>query len=294
MTVSLDTYMKEKKAWIDRVLPRYLNAAPIPEKLKSSMSYSLMAGGKRIRPILLFATLHALGTDEEKGLCTAAGLEMIHSYSLIHDDLPAMDDDDLRRGKPTNHKVFGEATAILAGDGLLTLAFQVVASDRLLSGEVKSRIIERLSNAAGPEGMVGGQQEDLEAEEQALTIDKLMSVHRRKTGRLIRFPVEAGALIGEAAREQYQCLTAYADHLGLAFQIGDDILDITGSEAELGKTVGSDLTNHKNTYVSLLTLDGARKELSRHVDRAIAYLGSTGLKTGLLEEIAAYLLHRTH
>ncbi|MDD9149305.1 polyprenyl synthetase family protein [Sporolactobacillus sp. CQH2019] len=293
MTVRLDAYMQEKKAWIDRQLPLFLQDRTIPGKLKESMLYSLTAGGKRIRPILLFAALDTLGKEEDLGLSTAVALEMIHTYSLIHDDLPAMDNDDLRRGKPTNHKMFGEATAILAGDGLLTVAFQIVASDPILDGEVRSRLVALLAGAAGPEGMVGGQEDDLEAEEKTLTLGQLMSVHGRKTGRLVRFPLEAAAVIAGATEQQTHSLAGYADHLGLAFQIGDDILDITGNEDELGKPVGSDLDNHKNTYVSLLKLEGAKRKMADHVDHAVGFLRESGFENGLLAQIAEFVLNRT-
>jgi Geranylgeranyl pyrophosphate synthase len=286
--------MASKKAWLEERLPEFLKQASIPDKLKESMIYSLMAGGKRIRPILLFATLDALGSQEEKGLSTAIGLEMIHTYSLIHDDLPAMDNDDLRRGRPTNHVIFGEGTAILAGDGLLTAAFDLIAGDPALDASVTSLIIQLLANAAGPEGMVGGQEDDLEAEEKTLTISELMSVHRRKTGRLIRFPVVAAAVIAGASESRRQALDQYASHLGLAFQIGDDILDIAGSEQELGKPVGSDLVNHKNTYVSLLTMEGARRKLEEHVAAAKSALLENGFGKGILTELAGYLQTRTH
>lgn len=293
MTLHLDAYMHEKKAWIDSQLPLFLQETSIPGKLKESMLYSLTAGGKRIRPILLFAALNTLGESEDKGLSTAIALEMVHTYSLIHDDLPAMDNDDLRRGKPTNHKMFGEATAILAGDGLLTFAFQIIASDPTLDGDIKSRLVALLASAAGPEGMVGGQEDDLEAEEKVLTLEQLMSVHRRKTGRLVGFPLEAAAVIARATEQQTHSLTGYADHLGLAFQIGDDILDIIGNEEELGKPVGSDLNNHKNTYVSLLELEGAKKKMVDHVDRAVVFLRKSGFENSLLAQIAAFILNRT-
>lgn len=291
---SLADYMKDKKKRLDALLPQYFQKTKIPDQLKKAMIYSLTAGGKRIRPVLLFAALDTLGEDETKGISIAAGLEMIHTYSLIHDDLPAMDNDDLRRGKPTNHKIFGEATAVLAGDGLLTFAFQIVAADPVLDSTVKNKVIALLAAAAGPEGMVGGQEDDLEAESKALTLDELMSVHRRKTGRLIRFPVEAAAVIAGASQVQVHALEGYADHLGLAFQIGDDILDIAGKEEDLGKPVGSDLINHKNTYVSLLTMEGAREQLAQHVDKAVGYLREAGFEDSILAQIAEYLRHRTH
>ncbi|TGA96417.1 polyprenyl synthetase family protein [Sporolactobacillus shoreae] len=286
-------YMASRKAWIEKELPVFLQRASIPSKLKDSMVYSLMAGGKRIRPVLLFATLDTLGEKEEKGLATAIALEMIHTYSLIHDDLPAMDNDELRRGKPTNHVVFGEATATLAGDGLLTCAFQIIAADDQLSDACKSGLVLRLARAAGPEGMVGGQEDDLEAEDKFLSLEELMSVHRRKTGKLIKFPVEAAALIAGASEQEEKSLSGYADHLGLAFQIGDDILDIAGNEKDLGKPIGSDLVNHKNTYVSLLTVNGAREKLAEHIQRAKGFLSEGKFDGGILSELADYLLHRT-
>lgn len=294
MTASLHDYMVSRKAWLEEQLPDFLKRAEIPGKLKESMIYSLMAGGKRIRPILLFATLDALGCPEKKGLSVAAGLEMIHTYSLIHDDLPAMDNDELRRGKPTNHAIFGEGTAVLAGDGLLTAAFDLIAGDPELNTGIRCRMIQMLANAAGPEGMVGGQEDDLEAEEKTLTIEELMSVHRRKTGRLILFPVAAAAVIAGAPEHRQQALEQYAGHLGLAFQIGDDILDIAGSEQELGKPVGSDLVNHKNTYVSLLTMEGAREKLEAHVAAAKKALLEGGIDDGILSALADYLRTRTH
>ncbi|MCO7176601.1 polyprenyl synthetase family protein [Sporolactobacillus kofuensis] len=258
------------------------------------MLYSLQAGGKRIRPILLFATLHLLNKDKMIGLSTALGLEMIHTYSLIHDDLPAMDDDDLRRGKPTNHVIFGEGTAVLAGDALLTAAFEVIAKDPHLDTQTKSKVLGMLAEAAGPEGMVGGQEDDLEAEGHTLQLDDLISIHRRKTGKLIRFSVEVGAVLANATELQTESLIRYSEHIGLAFQIGDDILDIIGDEEKIGKPVGSDLTNNKSTYVSLLGMDGAKEKLEQQVSAAIASLREIGLEDSLLAEFATYLLHRTH
>ncbi|RYL87852.1 polyprenyl synthetase family protein [Sporolactobacillus sp. THM19-2] len=293
MSRTLKEYMADIKSWFDPFLTRELSRTQITERLKESMIYSLTAGGKRFRPMLLFATLESLGKKKETGLYPAIALEMIHTYSLIHDDLPAMDNDELRRGFATNHVRFGEATAILAGDGLLTFAFQIIASDPELSDAEKSRMTWLLARAAGPEGMVGGQEDDLEAEDHVLSIDELMSVHRRKTGRLIRFPVEAAAVISGVSPDQSHALIGYADHLGIAFQIGDDLLDITGNEKMLGKKVGGDLAKHKNTYVSLLSLDGARKQLSTHIEKAKGYLNEAGMADGRLKEIAEYLLHRT-
>lgn len=294
MTESLKEYMAEKKEWFEAKLPKLFQDAPVTPKLEQAMLYSLEAGGKRIRPILLFATLHAFDQNEEAGLKTALGLEMIHTYSLIHDDLPAMDDDDLRRGKPTNHCVFGEGTAILAGDGLLTAAFQIIADDHTLDANTKIRLISLLARAAGPEGMVGGQQDDLEAEEKKLTLENLISIHKRKTGKLIRFSIEAAAAIAKATEAETEALVQYSEHIGLAFQIGDDILDISGDEKALGKPIGSDLANHKNTYVSLLGLAGAREKLTQEVEKSLLSLKKLGFENERLGDIARYLQNRTH
>ncbi|MCO7126594.1 polyprenyl synthetase family protein [Sporolactobacillus shoreicorticis] len=294
MNQMLKAYMANKKAWFEAELPMLFQNAAITPKLKQAMLYSLEAGGKRIRPILLFATLHSLGKAEDNGLSTALGLEMIHTYSLIHDDLPAMDNDRLRRGKPTNHCVFGESTAILAGDGLLTAAFQLIANDPFIDENTRIKLVYLLAKAAGPEGMVGGQQDDLQAEEKKINLNELMSIHKRKTGRLIRFPVEAAAVIAKVDKKKKQTLVLYAEHLGLAFQIGDDILDLTGEEKALGKPVGSDIANHKNTYVSLLGTNGAKEKLEQEVNASLAELRKIGLENGLLSDLASYLLHRTY
>ncbi|BBN99056.1 polyprenyl synthetase family protein [Sporolactobacillus terrae] len=294
MSEALNAYLAEKKEWFDDQLPKLFKHLSITQKLKNAMLYSIKAGGKRIRPILLFATLHSFGRDEKIGLKTALGLEMIHTYSLIHDDLPAMDNDTLRRGQPTNHVVYGDGTAILAGDGLLTAAFQMIADDQSLDAAVRVALIGRLAKAAGPEGMVGGQEDDLEAEGEALHLEELMSIHKRKTGALIRFPVEAAAVIAEATEVQTEALIRYSEHLGLAFQIGDDILDVIGNEQALGKTIGSDLANNKNTYVSLLRVDGAKEKLAQEVEQALANLKELGFEDGLLGDLARYLEKRTH
>ncbi|GEB76501.1 polyprenyl synthetase family protein [Sporolactobacillus inulinus] len=294
MNEALNAYLAEKKEWFDDQLAKLFDHASITPKLKNSMLYSIKAGGKRIRPILLFATLHSFGRDEKLGLKTALGLEMIHTYSLIHDDLPAMDNDTLRRGQPTNHVVYGDGTAVLAGDGLLTAAFQMVADDQRLDAAVRVALIGMLAKAAGPEGMVGGQEDDLEAEGKLLHLEELMSIHKRKTGALIRFPVEAAAIIAEATELQTEALIRYSEHLGLAFQIGDDILDVVGDEEALGKTIGSDLANKKNTYVSLLRVDGAKEKLAQEVKQALANLKELGFEDGLLGDLARYLEKRTH
>lgn len=294
MTKLLSNYLKEKKQWVDTIMPSYIERIEAPEIIKESMIYSLNAGGKRLRPILLFATLHAFGKDEKQGLDVACALEMIHTYSLIHDDLPSMDDDDLRRGKPTNHKVYGEAVAILAGDGLLTHSFEIIANSKELSDNLKTNIIAFLAQAAGPSGMVGGQVADLLGENKELNVEELEYIHEHKTGKLLRFAVVAGAIIAGASKEQLEYLDQFARHLGLAFQIKDDILDIEGNEEQIGKRVGSDVGNDKSTYPKLLTLEGAKKKCNDHLHQAKEWLGKANLDSELLLEIADYIVNRDH
>lgn len=258
-----------------------------PQMLKDAMIYSLEAGGKRIRPLLLFATLAAFNKDPKIGLETASAIEMVHTYSLIHDDLPSMDDDDLRRGKPTNHKVYGEATAILAGDALLTYSFQLITAiqSQETSAATKLAIVSEFAKAAGAEGMVGGQIADMQGEAKQLNLEELQYIHVHKTGKLLAFSVIAGALLAEANNHIIDKLKAFSYHLGLAFQIRDDILDLEGTEELIGKPVGSDEDNHKSTYPSILSMDGAKKALKDHINAAKGYLHETGLKTAYLEEI---------
>ncbi|MHC5215890.1 polyprenyl synthetase family protein [Enterococcus sp. LJL128] len=226
--------------------------------LKESMLYSIQAGGKRLRPLLVLATVLSFGRElEKKDYQTAAALEMIHTYSLIHDDLPAMDDDDLRRGKPTNHKVYGEAHGILAGDGLLTAAFQLLSLSQMEMNE-KVLLLQLLTKAAGTEGMVAGQAGDLQGEQRSLSLEQLMDVHKKKTGALIEFALLAGGILSEQVEEIVGLLGEFAQHLGLAFQIRDDLLDVISSEEELGKQVGRDETLNKSTYPGLLGVEGAK------------------------------------
>ncbi|WP_246629048.1 polyprenyl synthetase family protein [Mesobacillus maritimus] len=283
----LETFISRYKPLVESRLGDAVTQLVAPEPLKDSMLYSLQAGGKRIRPLLLFATLKAFGIKPELGVDTAAAIEMIHTYSLIHDDLPSMDDDDLRRGKPTNHKVYGEATAILAGDALLTLAFKMIGSisPDIADANVKLALINSLSEAAGAEGMVGGQVADMEGEGKKLTLKELEYIHINKTGRLLAYSVLAGAEIAQADRSVKEKLSKFAHHIGLAFQIRDDILDLEGTEEVVGKPIGSDTGNDKNTYPSLLSLDGAKKALTEHIELAKQSLTTTELDTTLLEQI---------
>ncbi|RDU35207.1 polyprenyl synthetase family protein [Neobacillus piezotolerans] len=257
------------------------------------MLYSLEAGGKRIRPLLVFAAMDAFGRNPEEGVAAAAAIEMVHTYSLIHDDLPSMDDDDLRRGKPTNHKVFGEAMAILAGDALLTYSFELLGNMRA-SADAKLRLVMGLAKAAGASGMVGGQAADMEGEDKELTLEQLEAIHINKTGRLLTFSVLAGAILSDADEEKIGMLTRFAFHLGLAFQIRDDILDLEGEVGTIGKPVGSDTANHKSTYPKLLTLEGAKNALESHIQRAKDELEQTGLETTLLLEITELIATRNH
>lgn len=283
-----NNYKKE----IDQQILKLIAEQPIPQKLKEAMIYSVEVGGKRLRPILLFAVLEALGGDVKRGYRTAAALEMIHTYSLIHDDLPAMDDDDVRRGKPTNHKVFGEATAILAGDALLTDAFSVLSQDETLDVNTRLRLISELAQAAGGVGMVAGQALDMEAENKQISLADLKHIHAHKTGCLIKFAIVAGAIIGNANEETLQSLRQFADHLGLAFQIKDDILDVEGDSELMGKAVGSDLLNEKCTYVSLTSLEAAKLMLDEEIRSALNILEQLPLKKEILEAIIIYIKER--
>ncbi|MBM7713764.1 geranylgeranyl diphosphate synthase type II [Bacillus thermophilus] len=294
MTTDLNQFMDTHKELLNEQLLLKISELEAPPKLKDAMSYSLKAGGKRIRPLLLFAVIKSFGKDPILGLPAALALEMIHTYSLIHDDLPSMDNDDLRRGLPTNHKVYGEAMAILAGDGLLTYAFELIAADTSLNPATRVSMIHLLAQCAGPEGMVGGQVADMEGENKSLTINELENIHHRKTGKLLSFAILAGATIGGAVEDQIRSFQQFSYHLGLGFQISDDILDVEGDEDVLGKPVGSDTGRQKSTYPSLLTMEGAKKQLQYHIHEAKAALRETKLSTGLLEQMTDLIAVRTY
>jgi geranylgeranyl diphosphate synthase, type II len=292
--VDLAGFQQMYKQKIEHVMLDFVNGRNTPSTIKDAMVYSLQAGGKRIRPILLLAVIEGYGKDIEAGMKTAAALELIHTYSLIHDDLPSMDDDDLRRGKPTNHKVFGEAMAILAGDGLLTHSFQLIAEDELITSDQKIKLLGLLAKCAGPEGMVGGQVADIEGENKSLTVDELESVHVRKTGKLLIFSALAGAIISCASGAEQSKLEQFAHHIGLAFQIQDDILDIEGTEELIGKRTGSDEFKRKSTYPGLLSMDGAKEKLRFHLDKALSSLEELSMDTALLKQIAHLIVNRNH
>ncbi|MBR7025758.1 MAG: polyprenyl synthetase family protein [Selenomonadaceae bacterium] len=266
----------------------------IDENLMRAMEYSLMAGGKRLRPILLMAAADASGGSGEKFITVADALEMIHTYSLIHDDLPAMDNDDYRRGKLTNHKVFGEATAILAGDALLTLAFEVVLRQRDVPPEILLTVLKEISSAAGAAGMVGGQAIDLRSEGVQIDLATLKLMHTGKTGALFKAAIRSGAILAQASEKKLLDLTRYAENFGLAFQITDDILDVTGDEKILGKPTGSDIKNAKSTYVSLTSLDEAKRLAQATVDEALNALESFGAEADFLRELVQYLVARNY
>ena len=284
---------KKRRELVEAALAEELAKTPVLDAtLRASMEYSLMAGGKRLRPILLMAAADAVGADGTKFLSVACALEMIHTYSLIHDDLPAMDDDALRRGKATNHVVYGDGIAILAGDALLTLAFTVILRQKDVSAETLLRVVDEISRAAGAEGMVGGQALDLEAENRQITMEELRSVHRGKTGALFCAALRSGAILAGATEKQLAALTSYADHFGLAFQITDDILDVIGSAEEIGKPVGSDEKNNKSTYVSLTSLPEAQALARCTAEAAEEALSIFGAEADFLRGLVTYLVNR--
>ncbi len=264
-----------------------------PNQLREAMRYSLLAGGKRLRPILCLAACELTGEDSEKAMSTAVAIEMIHTMSLIHDDLPAMDNDDLRRGRPTNHMVYGDALAILSGDALLTRAFEMVAirspnvpAERLL------KVVGELSLVAGAPGLVGGQVEDLECEGKEVDLETLEFIHIHKTGALLKASVVCGALIGGADDQLLKALSTYANGIGLAFQIIDDILDVTASSEVLGKTAGKDLLADKTTYPKLLGLDESRKRAKELIGKSKDILGPWSKKASPLIALADFIISR--
>ena len=284
---------EKRRALVEEGLVRELRTdEAFDARLAESMEYSLTAGGKRLRPILLMAAADAAGGRGEDYLTSACAIEMIHTYSLIHDDLPAMDDDDYRRGKLTNHKVYGAGLATLAGDALLTMAFELLARQQGVSAETLLRVVREVSEAAGANGMVGGQALDLASEGKRIEMDTLRRMHMAKTGALFRAAVRSGAILAGADEAALASLTDYAEAFGLAFQITDDILDVTGDEAAIGKPVGSDERNHKSTYVTLTSLEEAKRLAREAADRAHKALAPLGGKTEFLDELAEYLVTR--
>lgn len=293
--MDIKAYLKEKKELVDSFLKEYFSPDSPPKPLKDSMTYSLYAGGKRIRPILCLAAHEACGGDPEDIVRFASSIELIHTYSLIHDDLPAMDNDDLRRGKPTNHKVFGEGMAILAGDGLLTEAFYIMAdslSNRNIKNTALIRAIKELAFTAGVHGMVGGQAQDLLSENAEPDRDTLSFIHKHKTGALISGSLRAGAMLANCTKPSLNAITRYGENIGLAFQVVDDILDIEGDTKELGKTTGSDERKKKMTYPAIYGLEYSKKKAEELVSEAIFAVRDFPGEADPLREIARYLLER--
>ncbi len=289
----LTQYYQEKCTIIDKELAELISSKnATPAIIFEAMEYSLFAGGKRLRPIMLMAAADAVGGKGTDYVKMACGLEMIHTYSLIHDDLPAMDDDDYRRGKLTSHKVFGEGMAILAGDGLLTAAFTTMLSQSHVDPAVILAVVKEISTAAGAYGMIGGQVIDLTSEGKAIDLETVQLMHQGKTGALFEAALRAGAQLAGALQWQVAALTEYAQQFGLAFQITDDILDVVGSQEKIGKPVGSDLKNHKATYVTLYSLEEARIMGKEAVDQALRSLGKFGPEADILREMVKSLLSR--
>ena len=263
-------YLKEKTDFFETELKKELEELSYPETIAKGMEYAVLNGGKRLRPFLLFATLELLNEDINKGVKSAIALEMIHSYSLVHDDLPALDNDDYRRGKLTTHKVFGEAEGILIGDSLLTYAFYILSQKNLkfLSSEQIVNIISKTSEYAGINGMIGGQMIDIESENKKIDLETLKYIHSHKTGKLIKLPIEIACIIANVEKDKKEVLEEYANLIGLAFQVKDDILDVEGTFEELGKPVGSDVDLHKATYPSILGMEESKKILNNTVEKA--------------------------
>jgi len=293
--MNLNLYLKKKRKSVDSFLKKYITDKKkdkdCPRHLSEAMGYALMAGGKRVRPILCIASYEAVGGNSDKILPVAAALELVHTYSLIHDDLPAMDDDDLRRNQPTTHKVFGEATAILAGDALLTDAFGLVSKSDA-GPRTLITIVQELSHGSGPEGMVGGQTVDILLEGKKAKKNELSYIHTHKTGALIRASVRIGAIMAKASPAKLTALTEYGEKTGLAFQVIDDILDVTGTKEELGKSAGADDARGKNTYPSIFGLNASQEIAEKLINDSVNALKPFNKKAEPLAEIARYILSR--
>jgi geranylgeranyl pyrophosphate synthase len=294
-TLELDSLLAASRALVEVELNSLLPpSGAAPEKVHQAIRWSVFAGGKRFRPALLLAIGQAFGAEIKQLIRTACAFEMIHTYSLIHDDLPAMDDDDLRRGRPTCHVRFDEATAILAGDALQTLAFQTIANDDRLDASTRIALISELSRAAAtPDGMVAGQALDMEAEARQVNGAQLEEIHRLKTGALIVGAARCGALIGAADEDELSAITSYGAQLGLLFQITDDLLDVTASAEELGKTPGKDVRSRKATYPALYGIDESREKAVKAHRGACQALEQLDRPTDVLHRIVDFILHRT-
>ena len=286
------------RADVDRELARIFDSRPgIPPKLMEAMKYSVFAGGKRLRPALVIASAEAVGGNRKAALPTSAAFELIHTYTLVHDDLPAMDNDDLRRGVPTSHKKFGEATAILAGDGLLTLAFEAIAEEvpgAKVGGDILARVVSTVARAVGAAGTVGGQQLDMEYEGRQADAAILERIHALKTGAMITAAVQSGGLLGGAGEAELDALTEYGDKVGLAFQVFDDILDVVSDAKSMGKNVGGDARKKKTTYPAIMGLEESVKFGNRLIKEGTQALSAIKGNTEHLMELAVYVAKRTN
>jgi geranylgeranyl diphosphate synthase, type II len=290
-TFDLMNYLQSRQALIEENLERFVPVL-YPVQLYESMRYSLLAGGKRLRPVLCLAACELAGGTTDMAMPTACALEMIHTMSLIHDDLPSMDNDDYRRGLPTNHKVYGEAMAILAGDALLAYAFQVIAETEAVPAYRVLKVVQRLGLAASATGLVGGQVVDIESEGKQISLETLQYIHKHKTGALLEVSVVSGALLGGANPEQVELLSNYARNVGLAFQIIDDVLDITATDEQLGKTAGKDLAQAKATYPSFWGIEASKAEAQQLIAAAKMTLKPFGEKAVILEHLADFITQR--
>lgn len=289
--------LKTKSAYIEDLLKQYMPKEEGYQKtIFEAMNYSLSSGGKRLRPILTLEAAKVVGGDVKEAISFCVAIEMIHTYSLIHDDLPAMDNDDFRRGKPTNHKVFGDGMATLAGDALLNYAFEIMLKESLGkdNADVRLKAIYEIARGAGIYGMIGGQVVDIESENKSIEKEKLDFIHMNKTAAMIVGCMRAGAIMGHACEEDLQNITKYAKNIGLAFQIVDDILDIVGDEKALGKPVGSDIENHKSTYPSLIGLDESKKVATSLIKEAKDSIRKISGESRFLEDLADYIISRDH
>ena len=285
--------LEEKIIEVNKSLEKFIEEKDNPQAtIYKAMNYSIHAGGKRIRPVILISVAELLGASRESVMPYACAIEMIHTYSLIHDDLPCMDNDDLRRGKPTNHKVYGEALAVLAGDALLNKAFEIILKNSQLSPNMTLAALSEIADAAGTEGMIGGQVIDIESENKQIDAVTLMTLHLHKTAALIMASAKVGALLAGGSREDLTNFEEFARYLGIAFQIKDDILDVCGDAEKLGKNTGVDDEKNKSTFVKIYGLEQSENLLSDYTQKAIDSLSSYGDAAGFLSELARFLLKR--
>lgn len=295
MSFDLATYTQERRVWVEQALNQYVpDADSVPQSLHQAIRYSLFCGGKRLRPLLTIAGAEIIGADANQVLPLACAVECIHTFSLIHDDLPSIDNDDFRRGHPTNHKVYGEAIAILSGDALLALSFELIGKCRShCSADSVLRVLDMIAHATGTDGMVGGQVVDIESEgKENLDSETVKWIHGRKTGALLTASLVGGALLAGANSEQENALTVYGENIGLAFQITDDLLDIYGDSQKIGKPVGSDLKNDKATYPKIFGAENSIRLVNEAYDRAVSAIAQFGERSIALVELAKYIVSR--